>query len=221
MSDGRDAADRERWITVATDEHRRLLASLDGLVASDGLDVTAPSLLPGWTVGHVLTHVTHSGDGHLLMLDAAAHGEVGVQYPGGREQRNDGIEQGATRPAGEQLADLRRSIEALEARWASMPTWNGVGASMGGEVAISDLPFLRLREVAIHHADLGIGFTFDDLPAAYLREELRRMEMLWASRQPMGMTTLPPLALAASPSDRLAWLTGRSTIDGLDPAGVY
>jgi len=221
MSDGRDAADRERWITVATDEHRRLLASLDGLVASDGLDVTAPSLLPGWTVGHVLTHVTHSGDGHLLMLDAAAHGEVGVQYPGGREQRNDGIEQGATRPAGEQLADLRRSIEALEARWASMPTWNGVGASMGGEVAISDLPFLRLREVAIHHADLGIGFTFDDLPAAYLREELRRMEMLWASRQPMGMTALPPLALAASPPDRLAWLTGRSMIDGLDPAGVY
>jgi len=45
--------------------------------------------------------------------------------------------------------------------------------------------------------------------------------MLWASRQPMGMTTLPPLALAASPSDRLAWLTGRSTIAGLDPAGVY
>ena len=215
--------DRERlgWIDLATEEHRRLLAALDERLASGTLDVTARSLLPDWTIGHVVTHVTHSGDGHMRMLDAAADGGVGQQYPGGRAQRNSGIEQGAARPAAEQVADLRRSVDALEARWASMPTWDGVGASMGGEVAIADLPFLRLREVAIHHADLGIGFTFDDLPAAYLREELRRMEMLWASRQPMGMTTLPPLALAAPPPDRLAWLMGRSMIDGVDPAAVY
>ena len=215
--------DRERlgWIDVATEEHRRLLSTLDRRVASGTLDVAARSLLPDWTIGHVVTHVTHSGDGHVRMLDAAAEGDVGPQYPGGRAQRNSGIEQGAARPAAEQVADLRRAIDALEARWASMPTWDGVGASLGGEVAIADLPFLRIREVAIHHADLGIGFTFGDLPGAYLREELRRMEMLWASRQPMGMTTLPPLALAAPPSDRLAWLMGRSAIDGLDPAGVY
>ena len=221
MTVDRDAADRERWIAVATDEHRRLLASLEGLVASDGLDVTAPSLLPDWTVGHVLTHITHSGDGHLLMLEAAALGDVGVQYPGGREQRNSGIEQGANRPAAEQLADLQRSIEALEARWASMPTWDGVGESMGGEVAISDLPYLRIRETSIHHADLGIGDGFDDLPEIYVREEIRRMSMLWSARQPMGLTSLPHLALAASPPDRLAWLMGRATIDGLEPAGVY
>jgi hypothetical protein len=36
----------------------------------------------------------------------------------------------------------------------------------------------------------------------------------------MGLTTLPPEALAASPQMRLAWLLGRATIDGLDPAGV-
>jgi maleylpyruvate isomerase len=218
MSDGTEPP---TWIGVATEEHRRLLSTLDQRVASGTLDVSARSLLPGWTIGHVITHVTHSGDGHVRMLDAAANGAVGQQYPGGREQRNSGIDQAAGRPAAEQVADLRRSIDALEVRWASMPTWDGVGASMGGEVAIADLPFLRLREVAIHHADLGIGFTFDDLPDVYLREEIRRMQMLWASRQPMGMTTLPPLALAASPPDRLAWLTGRSTIEGLDPAGIY
>ncbi len=219
MSDDRDEADRERWIAVATDEHRRLVSELDECLGT--LDVTAPSLLPGWTIGHVITHVTHSGDGHLRMLDAAALGDVGRQYPGGREQRNSGIEQGATRPAAEQVSDLRRSIDALEARWASMPTWEGVGTSMAGEVAIDDLPFLRVREVAIHHVDLGVGYTFDDLPGAYLSEELRRMEMLWAARQPMGLTQLPPLALEASPAVRLAWLTGRSTIDGLEPAGIY
>jgi maleylpyruvate isomerase len=209
------------WIAVATDEHRRLIAELEERSASGALDVMAPSLLPDWTIGHVVTHVTQSGDGHLRMLDAAALGEVGQQYPGGREQRNNGIEQGAARPAAQQLADLRRSNEALEARWASMPTWDGLGASAGGEVAVADLPFLRIREVAIHHADLGFGYTFDDLPSAYVREELRRMEMLWAARQPMGMTTLPPPALAAPPPARLAWLMGRSTLDGLEPAGVY
>ena len=192
-----------------------------GRLADGTLDVTAASLLPDWTIGHVITHVTHSGDGHLRMLDAAVAGGVGQQYPGGREQRNSGIERGATRPASEQVDDLRRSIAALESRWWSMPDWSGTGASMGGDVPIADLPFLRIREVAIHHADLGLGYTFDDLPDAYLREELRRMEMLWAARQPMGMTPLPDRALAVPPPQRLAWLMGRAAIDGLAPAAIY
>jgi maleylpyruvate isomerase len=209
------------WIAVATDEHRRLLDRLDERLDAGMLDVSAASLLPDWTIGHVITHVTHSGDGHLRMLDAAVVGEVGQQYPGGREQRNSGIERGATRTASEQVDDLRRSIAALEARWAAMPDWSGTGASMGGDVSIADLPFLRVREVAIHHADLGLGYTFDDLPDVYLRDELRRMEMLWAARQPMGMTALPPTALALAPAQRLAWLMGRAAIDGLGPAAIY
>ena len=211
----------DAWIAVATAEHRRLLDRLDERLAAGTLDVSAASLLPDWTIGHVITHVTQSGDGHLRMLDAAVAGEVGQQYPCGREQRNSGIERGATRTASEQVDDLRRSIAALDARWAAMPDWTGTGASMGGDVSIADLPFLRIREVAVHHADLGLGYTFDDLPDAYVREELRRMEMLWAARQPMGMTSLPDAALAASPPHRLAWLMGRAPIDGLDPAAIY
>ena len=211
----------DAWIAVATAEHRRLLDRLDERLVAGTLDVSAASLLPDWTIGHVITHITHSGDGHLRMLDAAVVGEVGQQYPGGREQRNSGIERGATRAASEQVDDLRRSIAALEARWAMMPDWSGTGVSMGGDVSIVDLPFLRVREVAIHHVDLGLGFTFDDLPDVYLRDELRRMEMLWAARQPMGMTALPPAALALAPAQRLAWLMGRAAIDGLEPAAIY
>ena len=92
---------------------------------------------------------------------------------------------------------------------------------MGGDVRVGDLPYLRIREAAIHHVDLGLGFEFTDLPPEYLREELRRMEMLWRARQPMGLTSLPAPALAAPPPERLAWLMGRSTIDGLEPAGVF
>ncbi|MGB0112563.1 MAG: maleylpyruvate isomerase N-terminal domain-containing protein [Ilumatobacteraceae bacterium] len=210
-----------RWIAAAAGEQHRLLDSLEGLEASGDLDVAAASLLPDWTIAHVITHVVNSGDGHLRMLAAAARGEIGVQYPGGREQREGEIQEGARRSAAELLADLRRGTDALEAQWAAMPTWAGTGMSMGGEVPVADLPFLRIREVAIHHIDLGLGATFDGLPAEYLREELRRMEMLWAARQPMGMTQLPSAALHAAPPTRLAWLMGRTSIAGIARAGIY
>jgi maleylpyruvate isomerase len=213
--------DGPAFVDVAIESQRRLVARLDALLAAGELHVDAPSLLPDWTIGHVITHVTNSGDGHLRMLDAAARGEVGAQYPGGYDQRRSEIEAGAVLAAEQQVDALRRSCASLEARWATMPTWDGVGASMGGDVPVADLPYLRVREVAIHHIDLGIGDTFADLPDVYLREELRRMEMLWAARQPMGLTSLPVEALAVSPPERLAWLMGRTTIDGLDRAHVY
>jgi maleylpyruvate isomerase len=88
-------------------------------------------------------------------------------------------------------------------------------------VKIAELPFMRMREVSIHHVDLGVGYGFEDLPAEYIRLELRRMEMLWKARQPMGMTPLPDSALAAPPATRLAWLVGRTGIECLEPAAIF
>ncbi len=213
--------DIDRDIAMATTAHRRLLDDLDRLLVDDDLDVAAPSALPGWSVGHVITHVTNSGDGHALIFEAAQRGEVGRQYPHGLEGREADIEAGAPRPADVQVADLRTSIERLEALWAAS-TWDGTGIlALGAEVALADLPFFRLREVAIHHVDLRIGFGFGDLPPPYVRLEVRRMEMLWQARQPMGLTPLPAAALALAPPARLAWLMGRSTVDGLAPADVF
>ena len=48
-----------------------------------------------------------------------------------------------------------------------------------------------------------------------------RMEMRWNARRPMGLTGLPDEALRAPPPVRLAWLLGRTTIEGLEPAGVF
>ena len=44
------------------------------------------------------------------------------------------------------------------------------------------------------------------------------MTMQWAGRRPMGLTTLPAEALAVPEPQRLAWLFGRASIDGLGPA---
>ena len=205
---------------MATAAHRRLLDDLDRLLIDHDLDVAAPSALPGWSVGHVITHVTNSGDGHALIFEAAQRGEVGRQYPHGLDGREADIEAGAARPADVQVASLRLSIERLEALWAAS-TWDGTGILALGEVPLADLPFLRLREVAIHHVDLRIGFGFGDLPPPYVRLEVRRMEMLWQARQPMGLTIAAGCRARARAPARLAWLMGRTTVDGLAPADMF
>ena len=199
--------------------HARLVAAIGGL--SDD-QARQPSQLPDWTVGHVLSHLARNADGLVGMIDGAARGEVVPQYPS-VEARTRGIEEGAGRPAAELVDHVRTSIERLEQRWheADAATWAGNGLTIGGPTPVAELPWRRWREVEVHHADLGLGFSFEDWSDPYVRLELVRMQMLFASRKPMGMTALPPAALAATPKRRLAWLMGRASIDGLQPAGIY
>ena len=85
---------------------------------------------------------------------------------------------------------------------------------------MAELPFIRWREVTVHHADLGLDYSWADWDEEFVRLDLARMTMLWASRKPMGLTDLPRAAIAVAPSNRLAWLLGRAEIDGLAPAGI-
>ena len=215
----------ERDVHGATAAHGALLAALQPLTDADA---RAASLLPNWTVGHVLTHIARNADSNVLMLDAANRGEVGAQYPGGAEQRNGDIERGAGRSVAELVADVAAACGRLEAAWAATTAegWQGTGQTFVGQVPISMLPFRRWRETIVHHADCRIVhgekvFSWRDWPTEYVRLELEQMTMLWASRKPMGMTTLPAAALAVDDRHRLAWLMGRAPIDGLAPAGIY
>jgi maleylpyruvate isomerase len=98
--------------------------------------------------------------------------------------------------------------------------WSGHGVTIAGDMAMRDMPFIRWREVAVHHADLGIGYTWSDWDDEYVRLELARLTMMWASRKPMGLTDLPRQAMSVTPHHRVAWLLGREDIDGLSPAGI-
>jgi maleylpyruvate isomerase len=194
--------------------HQRLLAALENLTDDD---CRQDSLLPNWSRGHVLTHLSRNADSHVNLLQAAVRGEVGEQYASA-EQRNGDIERGSTRSAEELVMDLRLSIYGLEAAWASAneKVWSGQGRTLKGNVIeMSSLVFLRWREVEIHHADLNLGLGYDDLTPLYVRLELDQQIMLWRSRKPMGMTDLPEIAKKLSPSQRLAWLMGRVEVAGL------
>lgn len=55
-------------------------------------DCRGPSLLPGWSRGHVLAHWALNAEGQTRMLLAAMRGETEAQYPGGEAQREADIE---------------------------------------------------------------------------------------------------------------------------------
>jgi maleylpyruvate isomerase len=189
--------------------HARLVEHLGAI---DPVAPTTPSLLPDWTVGHVLTHLARNADSQLSML----RGDP--QYPHGREGRDADIEDGSTRSWDELLDDLEQTCASVDEAFRACVDWNGNVDTIAAARPKVMLPFLRQREVEVHHADLGLGYTFADFPARYLRKELRLMEMQWRARKPMGLTPLPEAALALPPPTRLAWLMGRVEIDPLPPA---
>ncbi len=203
------------WIDAVKVAHADLLADLDGF---DDAAARGASLLPHWSRGHVLTHLARNADSHIGMFLAAQRGEIGVQYPGGPEQRAGDIDAGADRPAAVLVADLAAAIGGLEAAWdtTSDEVWeHGRGQTAAvGDVGLDELVFRRWRETEVHHNDLGIGFTWARWPAAYVDEDLRRATAGYVAKE----GEMPQAALALMPAERLAWLLGRHWPDGLHEA---
>ena len=209
--------ERERDLEGARRAHRTLEQHIVGLTDEQA---RRPSLLPDWTVGHVLTHIARNADGVINMLEGALRGEIAPMYVGGLEQRAADIEAGAARSAEELVADVLATTLRVEAAFAAMTAeaWQGQGVAAFGPVAMNDLPGRRRRETEVHHVDLGLGYTVHDWPTDYVRVEIRRMTMVWDSRQAMGLTGLPARTLAVDEHTRAAWLLGRAVIDGVEPA---
>jgi maleylpyruvate isomerase len=218
-----DSRTLDETVAGCAGAHQRLLAHLDEALERGELTddtVVDASLLPGWTKGHVLAHLARNAESYTRVFHEAMAGRATERYPGGTRQRIDEIRQGGGRSARELVADVRRTIWALESVWAAVPEsgWELVGTSLGKPEPVIDLPFKRWREVEVHHADLGLaGFSFGDWSAEYVRRELRLATMAFRSRLPMGASALPAAAMALSPADRTAWLMGRLTVHGLAP----
>jgi maleylpyruvate isomerase len=203
-------------IELCVASHARLVATAHGL--TDDV-VAGPSLLPGWTVGHVLTHVARNADGHARRLDGALDGEEVPRYPGGQEERGADIEAGAPRSARDLAADVAEAAERLEDVWARSVAagWPHRDLMADDRWPTPESPWRRLREVEVHHVDLDLGFEPEDWSASYVGIELRKAAMAWRARMPMGQTNLPAAALALPVEQRVAWLLGRREVDGLPP----
>ena len=203
--------------------HQRLLQALEGLTDEQ---CRQPSLLTGWSRGHVLSHLANNAYSHLRMFEAASRGEETEQYEGGKPTRDAQIESWSSLSAHELVGHVRASIYALEGAWASATptTWTGFGIKShagGGRVAITDLILMRWCETEVHSSDLNLDYSFESWDSTFVRFELERQLMIWNSRKSMGLTVLPEVAAKLSPNQRLAWLLGRIAVDGLPVVDAY
>ena len=148
----------------------QLLTTVDAL--SDA-GVSGPSLLPGWSRGHVLIHVARSGEGDALTVEASCRDEIGDKYPGGAAQREADIEAGAQAPLAELRAQLVATQQRLVDAWAALPDdrWHAIARGPFGERTAADGVAARRREILVHLVDLDVGVTPADLPADYLRDD--------------------------------------------------
>ena len=102
--------------------------------------------------------------------------------------------------------DVAAASARAELAFATMPepAWdNLVRGSRGNVYPARFVAFSRWREVEVHHVDLGLGRTFDDVSAALVDRWL-----------PMELARLGE---RAAPTRLLAWVLGREPAPDLGP----
>ncbi len=145
----------------------RYLGALSDLTDDD---MRTPSLLPGWSRGHVVTHLARNADAFGNLLHWAETGQEHYMYAS-REQRDADIEAGAGRPA----HDLRVDASASAGRLIQAINELDVHHEDNLVARAPDTPTFparqiathRLVEVEVHHADLGIGYSRHDWDPAF------------------------------------------------------
>jgi maleylpyruvate isomerase len=206
---------------------------LEALTELTDHDCRAPSLLPHWSRGHVITHLSRNADGLCNLLHWA---QTGVETPmyASNDQRDADIEAGAERSA----AELRADASASAGRWLqaanevhsnrlSTPVTRTPGSP---PFPASEVGRLRRTEIEVHHADLGIGYTARDWPVDFTRRMLeRRARELEEQGQPMTwkLTDLDETMVVGdggpeirgASADIAWWLIGRGSGDELATAG--
>ena len=210
-----------------TDRLATTLATLDDAA------VRAPSRLPRWSRGHVLTHLARNADGLRGVLLAASAGERTSMYPSWQVRDAD-IEAGAGRPAAELAEDVSTSAGRLR---EALRGYAGDAAATFTSPAgwwrpVRDVPWFRCREVVLHHVDLGTGYTLDEAPDVAVRLVIETVD-LFADRDQAPSLDLhaPDLdrrwrlrgggpRVAGSVTALAAWLTGRAdgaALTGTEP----
>ncbi len=178
--------------------------------------VFEPSALPGWTRGHVLTHLARNADALINLLTSARTGTLVLMYAS-PESREQDIEAGAKRPLPEQLEDLRASGQRLAEAAATLPdaAWTGEVQHRLGPVRTDSVPAKRLSEIEYHLVDLGLGhYTPAQWPSGFVSAQLRPLTERHLASGALDRELLDRIA-GAPDHARLAWLSGRSDGAGL------
>jgi maleylpyruvate isomerase len=140
---------------------------LEALTVLDDETMRGPSLLPGWSRGHVVTHVARNADALTHALHGVLRGEDAWMYTS-QQSRDADVAAGADRTAAELREDASASWGRLlqvvnelhpahlDAHFTRTP--GSPGLPVRGVMAA------RRTEVEVHHADLDIGYGPADWP---------------------------------------------------------
>lgn len=201
-----------------------------------------PSLCPGWTRAHVLSHLAANADGLRRLLTAAANERYEPMHAS-THQREAEIETGALLPASELVGRLERVSQRFYETASDLPprAWTravvlgfansadgsapeaGFGAARAAplrspDVPASIIPFLRLTELLLHHVDLMLGFTPAHWPALFVSRQLGRSMSRLAVGKPSGETTLSMNVTATDTNRHWTLGAGGPSVFGLETA---
>jgi maleylpyruvate isomerase len=195
----------------------RLRGLLDGFTEDAA---RAPSALPGWTRGHVLTHVEGVARALARQARYAQRGRLVEVYDGGRPARDAAIEAGHGRSAAALAAAVGDALDEAEASWGAVgpADWQRPVSYRDGTVLTAGLAWWR--ELEIHTADAQLGTGADHWPpqlCVHLVDFLSvrvpygtelRLTAVDADRS-WTLGSGEPVAVGGRLTDVAAWLAGR------------
>lgn len=216
-------------LELLTDADARLVRTVDRCSADE---LSSPSLLPGWSRAHVVAHLALNGEALEGVLTGIAQGEPVAMYPSSARRDTDIDELAAAGPG-----ELRERVMAATTCFARAAE---AFAAESGDVLFERVPGgprlpasevlpMRWREVEVHHADLGTGYSradwTTDLALAVLYSASRRpwsapFRVLvrdparsWEYGDAGGEGPVP--TVCGDARDLAWWITGRGEGEGL------
>lgn len=209
---------------------RRLVRTVDALTDDDW---SSPSLLPGWTRAHVVSHLALNAEGLAGAVIGVLEGRPVTMYPSD-ERRDSDIEDLASTDPAELRDRLFAATTVLHDALTALATSPSLADTLIERTPGSARRFhagqvgaMRLREVEIHHVDVGAGYS----PAEWPDDFARALLLGGVERQDVDMTVaatdldrswrLGPGVVAGptvtGPAAGLAWwLTGRTPYPGVE-----
>lgn len=205
---------------------RRLVRSVD---AMPDPAYAEPSLLPRWTRAHVVAHLTLNAEGLAGALRGLTEGRQVPMYAS-QEARDADIETLAgcdpSAIRGRLLGavtDFTDAVAAVPDDAADRLIERTPGS--GRTFPAREVPLMRHREVEIHHADLGLGYTRADWPPEFavrlidsavahpypeaLTLHATDLDRTWHLHEGVGPT------VSGTAADLGWWITGRGAGEGL------
>ncbi|RZT19883.1 maleylpyruvate isomerase [Kribbella sp. VKM Ac-2569] len=206
---------------MALNEVRAIADQLLAVTADlDDATARADSALPGWSRGHVITHIANFSEAMTRQVDQALQGRLVEVYDGGRPARDAAIEAGADRPAAELRSHVSQAVTTLLASWDKVGPTDWPLPILHRNSNLSAGLQATWRELTIHTTDLDLGITpttWSDDFCLHLLDFLRARTpdnthlILKSPTHTWDNGTGTDITLEGTFTDLTAWYAGRPT----------